>query len=938
MKRWIYFFGDGAPEIDSGRKDILGGKGASLVEMSHAGLPVPPGFIISTEACQAYFEGGNLWPEGLEAEVRTNLARLEKVTGQRFGSGKQPLFVSVRSGAAVSMPGMMDTILNCGVYPRIWCPGAGTCATHPCAILNCGIYPKLVEEVGDTPIFWRVYLQFVAQFAKTVHEIPSESFMRHGSAKPEDFSFASAQRALRLYRDKTRSDFPEEPWAALAACINAVFNSWNNERAIAYRKRNDIRKLFGTAVTVQSMFPSHLSGILFTQDPNNLAANRMIIEASYGLGEAVVSGDVTPDRFVVPRDNPAVYETVLGNKNALVRAFGDEDPVDPAVPCLSKEQVAQLCEAGLKIEKHFGRPQDIEWGFARGKFALLQCRSIRGLDILEDVERGRKAEIERLTALAKDRARVWVTHNLGETLRVPTPLTWDIVKHFMSGDGGFGLMYRQLGYLPSREVCRDGFLDLVNGRIYADPERLSQLFWEGMPMAYDLDAVLKDKNLLDQAPSRFDAERADGKFLAKLPKTVIAMLRSSRITKRMRRNAKEYFENEVLPTYLAYVKAKRGQDLTKRTTAEVVAELRERTRKALDEFGPESLKPGFFAGVAYGAVEGTLIEILGPEEGGALARTLTMGLDGDTTVEQNLILYRVAKGDATISEFLERFGHRAVGEMELAESRWREDSTYIEQMVATFKTITGRSPHDIHEENSVKRAVAEKSLREALTRGGGAALLEDIQANLKDAQALLPYRESGKHYLMMGYEVIRLAILELSRRWDLGRDVFFLRLDELDRYEAEKARLSGEIAARKLRWQSAQRLEMPDVIDSRNLEKLGLPQEYASATEFKGDAVASGVGVGPAAIVFDPREAGDIGTGYILVCPSTDPGWTALFINARGLIVERGGILSHGAIVARDFGIPAVVLPGATSRIPKKAQIRVDGNRGSVTVLDVKQS
>ena len=259
---------------------------------------------------------------------------------------------------------------------------------------------------------------------------------------------------------------------------------------------------------------------------------------------------------------------------------------------------------------------------------------------------------------------------------------------------------------------------------------------------------------------------------------------------------------------------------------------------------------------------------------------------------------------------------------------------YLEQMLSAYRHDGALSPLTRHEENARRRQEAERDLPRILARWGGSSFLEDVHRELNDAQRLLPYRELGKHYLMMGYELLRLALVELARRWDLGRDLFFLRLDELERFESERDRLLGEIARRKIRWQSARRLDLPDLVDSEELEHLGLARTFEAAEELAGDAVASGVATGPARIVHDPAQAGDVGTGYILVCPSTDPGWTALFVNAAGLVVERGGTLSHGAIVARDFGIPAVVCPDATRRIPDGALIRVDGNRGRITILD----
>jgi pyruvate,water dikinase len=324
---------------------------------------------------------------------------------------------------------------------------------------------------------------------------------------------------------------------------------------------------------------------------------------------------------------------------------------------------------------------------------------------------------------------------------------------------------------------------------------------------------------------------------------------------------------------------------------------------------------------------------MGRAEGEQLLRVLTMGLEGDTTVEQDVFFWQVAQGRGSVEELVERFGHRAAGEMELSEPRWREDLEYIQQVVKSVGSGRGRSPTEIHHENVKKREDAQKGLPEILARWGGSSLLEAILADLRLSQELLPYRESGKYYLMMGYELIRLAILELSRRWDLGRGVFFLRREELPRFETERERLTEVIAHRKVRWQSLQRLEPAAIVDSDHLERLGLRQEYADGTDLEGEAIAPGIASGPAAIVFNPHQAGEIGTGYILVCPSTDPAWTVLFINARGLVVERGGLLSHGAIVARDFGIPAITCPDATNRIKNGEMIRVDGNVGRITLL-----
>lgn len=353
----------------------------------------------------------------------------------------------------------------------------------------------------------------------------------------------------------------------------------------------------------------------------------------------------------------------------------------------------------------------------------------------------------------------------------------------------------------------------------------------------------------------------------------------------------------------------------------------------LNAFGKESLKPAFFGGIALNALEALLVQLMGEAEGARLASTLTMALENDSTYEQDALLFRVAKDGASLDEFIERYGHRAAGEMELSEPRWREDSTYLEQVIAQIRRSQGRSMTEIHRENVRKFEEAKSALPASLAKWGGSSFAEEIDEHLAEARALLPYRETAKHFLMMGYELIRLALLELARRWDTGNDIFFLHLDELDQFESRREELQTQISRRKTRWKSAQRLELPDVIDSEHLSHLGMPRVFENATEWQGDAVSAGVASGTARIVFNPREVEELGTDYVLVCPSTDPGWTPLFINARALIIERGGVLSHGAIVARDFGIPAIVCPGATGFLQSGERLHVDGNSGKITRL-----
>ena len=295
--------------------------------------------------------------------------------------------------------------------------------------------------------------------------------------------------------------------------------------------------------------------------------------------------------------------------------------------------------------------------------------------------------------------------------------------------------------------------------------------------------------------------------------------------------------------------------------------------------------------------------------------------------------------------FLEDFGHRAVNEFELSEKRWREDNNYLLQIISNYKradhSATARAhaepstPKELHEKQKSEREIAEQQLSALLKDHGASSLESGIRAELAMVQRYLPYRETGKHYFMIAISLLRQVMEEFAERNDLGKDAYFLHRSELARFSSRKDDLKKIAAQRRIRWQAFQRLEMPEVIYSEKLDAIGraTQTEQSEGGALVGVGVSAGLGTGTARIVKSPAEAGDLGTGYVLVCPTTDPSWAPLFVHARGLIVERGGVLSHGAIVARDFGIPAVVLKNAAKLIPHGATVKVDGNKGRVEVL-----
>jgi pyruvate,water dikinase len=297
-------------------------------------------------------------------------------------------------------------------------------------------------------------------------------------------------------------------------------------------------------------------------------------------------------------------------------------------------------------------------------------------------------------------------------------------------------------------------------------------------------------------------------------------------------------------------------------------------------------------------------------------RSLVMGVRPDPDADLAGAVSALSAARMTRDEFLSNFGHRGPEEMELSRPRWRELPDALANLHAG---ATHAEPPPIEE-----RLAACPNLRG-----------EQVPLLVPDVRRLHEYlglRESAKHHLMRGFAVIRRALLEVGRRARVDAGVFFLLPDELPRLQQGED-LSALIAERKARRAAALALEVPPVLFSDDLEAIGRPQPLNGADTLEGVALSAGVAEAPALVLEQPGGSAPA-DGYILVCPSTDPAWVPLFVHAKGLVMETGGVLSHGAIVAREFGLPAVAgLAGVVRRLRTGQRLRVDGNRGVVAVL-----
>jgi pyruvate,water dikinase len=714
---------------------------------------------------------------------------------------------------------------------------------------------------------------------------------------------------------------------AIVEAIGRCWASLDSERATAYRQRQGLgADGLATAVVVQRLVPAEAAGVLFTRDPLDPQGQRMLVEASWGLGESVVSGRVMPDRFHLDRVTGQVQERHVASKAEQMTAAGVQ-PVPPELrdqPCLNETQLAELADLGRRVEAYYGEPRDVEWAWQAGRFWLLQARPITTTSAAER-EQVRQEEIAALASKAEAGGTVWSRFNLSEVLPEPTPMTWAIVRCFMSGRGGFGLMYRDLGFHPDHSLDEEGVYDLVAGRPYCNLSREPRLYSGWLPYEHPF-AVLKAEphRALYPQPIRNPARVGPAFWLflpLRLPFLMIGSVRLALRLGNLSRTFATRFREKIVPDFVAEVNRTAESNLDQLDDAALRDQLDYWARRVLVDFARDSLKPTALAAIAMANLERWLGRKLGPEGVRTALGELTMGVKPDPEADLPGALRDLIDGRLDRAAFLTRFGHRGNQEMELAQPRWSEDASALE----SFHQPSGKAPETPMGPAAVWTRIAEEAKLSALER---TALEPQVQA----LQTYLGLRETAKHHLMRGYALLRRILVELDRRHHLHGGVFFLTPEELSGL-GQRKELLALIAQRRRRRAVALSLEAPPVLFSDDLHALGRPMVIEGGDCLQGVPLSAGVAEAEALVLDQPMR--ELPTQpYILVCPSTDPAWVPLFVRARGLVMETGGVLSHGAIVAREFGLPAVAgLPGVVKRLRSGQRLRVDGSRGVVTVL-----
>jgi len=720
------------------------------------------------------------------------------------------------------------------------------------------------------------------------------------------------------------------------ACLEAVKKCWASlwtDRAFEYRERGGFDHLEAEmAVIVQELVSADAAGVVFTADPVSGESDRLIIEACRGLGEGLVSGKVTPDRFVID----AAGFSIVSKSAATADA-----------PCIDEKTARRLAELAKKAEKEFGSPQDIEWAVKGGEIFFLQSRPITTL---------RPESIE-------DR-QVWTNLNAGEVMPdVVTPMTWSMVPTVVDAlfdaiVGGIGLDF---GSSP--------ILGRIAGRVYFNLNTVAGIvrLFPGMNQN-DVTRVFGGEQQRLEAHGKIEFSEEDVprfdfslvRLIARLPVFLYRALSLSsskieRLSADMRRKVDEIQYagiGSMSEEQLADLLKDRVGDILRDVPIIAFAGMRMFFFPMLEKVCGKWLKnsDGTYANRLLAGVGGMQSARAGfdlwrlaarARENSAVEEAL---LSGEAWEQAREKIAEAPGGDeflASWSEFMAEHGHHARGEIEFYNARWHETPDYVLDIVQDYlRHFESMNPVEDYERRAKERGLLEEECRGKLRNPIKRRIFSYCLRNARGGSLI---RENFKSLAVRGLAALRGIMLALGKKLadrnvlEDADDIFFLEMDEIDPVRKGSAGFDVKevVASRRAEYERNLTITPPQVVVGKFDPDNFVPDEVDETAEtLHGVAVSAGVAVGPARVILRASTEEKVLPGEILVAPFTDPGWTPYFIPAAAIVMDMGGILSHGSIVAREYGIPAVVNVGPATKIIKTGQtIRVDGNTGVVKIL-----
>ena len=859
---------------ESGRA-VVGGKGASLARLVRAGLPVPGGFCVTTSAYRAFVDDNALQPGILEALLSVDPDRPATLEAASAGIG-------VRFAAGLIPAGVAAAIRE--AY-----------ATLP----------------GEDPAVG-------VRSSATAEDLP-------------DLSFAGQHETyLNMTGAEAVLDAVQRCWASL----------WT-ARAIAYRMRHGIEPAkIRMAVVVQELIPAESAGILFTANPLDGSRDRIVIEAAWGLGEAVVSGRVTPDTVIVDRASRRILSRETAAKTVMTVPAGDGIQDRPVTgprqnqPVLDDATAAELARYGAVIEEHYGLPVDVEWAITGGEIAILQARPVTALP--PALRAGVRWDPPRP-------GTVWMRRQVVEHMPEPlSPL--------------FDELYVREGLYHSMETLADFMSDLSGFEIdlgaFVRP-----------PFAATVNGYAYSLASFDLSPGLIP----------------LALRLYVKVLPKMLRHLVPRWRDESLPRYWALIEEWKAVDLEGAPDGELLRGIRElaledaiywfaaavplglarMTDAALDRFvrtvskGDSLTSGALLRGLPSKAMEAQaeLEAIAGMMRRSGALQALVL----ETPAPRLLVaLAGHPQGRGVVNalrQYLDLYGHQ-VYNLDFAAPTLADEPLPV---LLSLQTAVAHPERDALAQQA-RLARDREALAARVARSLNPIQRPIFRRLLGWAQRYAPVREEALFYVGAAWPALRRLALELGRRLadagslDAADDVFFLESGELAAAIAARAEgashpdLAGSARERRALREARKRLEPPDSVPPDGRLKFGpfdmsalnpKPPSVSAGPVLVGAAVGPGRVTAPASVVRSPREFDRMAPDSILVCPTTTPAWTPLLARARGLVTDSGGALAHGSIVAREYGIPAVMGTGAaTQRITSGELIRVDGDRGTVTLVD----
>lgn len=894
--------------LDRNKISWVGGKGANLGEMTLHGFPVPEGFCVTTAAYRALLAQANpdQCNELFDGLQQIDVENTEEV--RRWGETMRSFVLSLPIPALVE-----DAIVTA------W------------------------NDLGQNHFY-------AVRSSATAEDLP-------------DASFAGQQDTYLNIRGK------DELLAHVHRCWASLFT----DRAIVYRVLNGFEhRDVALSVVVQRMILPEYSGILFTVDPVSENRHVLSIDASYGLGEALVSGKVSPDLYRYNKKTGEVVEIHVKDKALAIRPLPDGGTVEEAIPAemrktqvLQEVQIKELAELGHRIEQYYGKPQDIEWCWQGGKFFIVQSRPITSL--YPDFQYPH----------AEDSLQVHLCFNHLQVMTDPmSPLGISCISLLLP-----------FGKWDEPPSATTPFLNTAGGRIYINLTRALRHPRAGKGIA----AFLQIADKLTAYGIRAVIEREQFQREAKAGAVISLPWLARRIVLPVFRRVFGFLSfRDTAP-----INAQRT-DFLDQEFASIQQELRDKQGDRLGRlhrlfaymgtFFQHKLAFNFLPVIASGVLSARLVaKLCGKTMDDPDIVALMRGYPGNVTTEMDLQLGDLAdvartypavvqcfreqpvsqilsllpevKGGKEFLDafqiFLAKYGVRAASEIDIGRTRWKDDPTPLLQMLVGNLAVLDMGLHRKHHKKMAEQA---EEARDRLIQGAGRGFWGWLRQSLvrrltRVHRDMMGIREHPKWMLIRILGLAREIFLEEAERWvqagdmDKKEDVFFLTWEEiLAKTEGRWQEIHPEqtmralVQLRRSNYERWVHLFPPRVLTSEGeIIRAQHQGDHAPKGALVGEAASAGVVEGTARVILSPNRA-VLQHGEILVAPFTDPGWTPLFIHAAGLVMEVGGLMTHGSVIAREYGIPAVVcVPDATKIIRTGQRIRVNGSSGFVEILEEPQ-